>query len=405
MSKSNIRKQWVIPTLISTFILLMLVGIGLVRTLDVAAQGSPPYHINHWTYGASTGGVSEGTTYAVRATLGQHSVYASSGMNNTVVSGIWAGHSQLSALAPEILVLEKEYRDLAPPVESGDELGFIVAVTNNGDEPQTNVVVTDTIPAGLALVPDSAEIDSSKGSIDTVYSDTIVVRTDQLSYEQIVVLTYRATVEAERGETITSTVMARSDTYGPITDYINISVLGPNVVYLPLVMRNYSFATDPGEPVIESLDDAPDFVPGHTVEIGEVFYEDDFDRENDNDWFLFEAEDGQTYTVETDLIGLESDTVAVIYDTDGETKLAENDDADWPNDVSSRIIWTAPGDGSYHVLVRSYDWRVYGVDTAYLFSVQRGDGSPSGVTQTATEPDDAPVKPSVPPTPSPEDQQ
>jgi uncharacterized repeat protein (TIGR01451 family) len=375
------------------FILLMLVGIGFVRTLDVAAQGIPPYHINHWTYDASAGGVSKGTTYAVRGTLGQHGVYSSSNAS-TVSSGIWEGRKHLSPQAPEILILEKEYRDLEAPVESGDNLGFIVAVTNNGDDPQTNVIITDTIPTGLALVPGSAEIDSSKGNIEAVYSDTIVVRTEQLSYEQIAVLTYRAIVDAERGETITSTVTARSDTYGPIIDHTSFSVRGPNVVYLPLVMRDYTSMT---EPVIEDLADAPDLVPGHRVKVGNVLYQDDFDDENDNDWYVFQAEEGQTYTIETSLIGMEADTIAAIYDTDGTTKLAENDDADWPVNVASRIVWTAPGDGNYHVLVRSYDWRVYGDGTEYRLQIRRGGSADSMEAASGSQSS----KPVVPPTPHP----
>jgi hypothetical protein len=118
------------------------------------------------------------------------------------------------------------------------------------------------------------------------------------------------------------------------------------------------------------------------VVIGDL-YQDDFDHENDNDWYVFQAEEGQTYTIETDLIGTEADTIAALYDTDGTTKLAENDDIEWPDNVASRIVWTAPSDGDYSVLIHSYDWRVYGPETEYRLQIKRGGSADS--MEAATE--------------------
>ena len=73
----------------------------------------------------------------------------------------------------------------------------------------------------------------------------------------------------------------------------------------------------------------------------------------DVDWFKFQATAGQTYRVYTELCGL-SDSVLYLYDQDGTTRLAYNDDVSWPEDPSSIIEWQAPESGIYYVKVDNY---------------------------------------------------
>jgi len=93
--------------------------------------------------------------------------------------------------------------------------------------------------------------------------------------------------------------------------------------------------------------------------------------------------------LETGNLGPQGDTLLALYvATDCATPLAENDDINYPHDVASRVVWMAPADGVYSVLVRSYDWRVYGPDTGYTLQVTRS----SGVTPQSTPPStDKPV--------------
>ena len=163
------------------------------------------------------------------------------------------------------------------------------------------------------------------------------------------------------------------------------------LVYLPLVLRVYSSG-----PVTHELDDAPNDCPGQTVVVGDL-YRDDWDTWNDNDWYSFEAQAGQTYTLQTSDLEARADTILVLYGPGCVEELAENDDLSWPTDVASRIVWTAPAGGTYHAGVRSYDWRVYGADTGYTFGVSRG-----GVAAAAmTFGESAPEKPAPLPTPVP----
>jgi len=78
---------------------------------------------------------------------------------------------------------------------------------------------------------------------------------------------------------------------------------------------------------------------------------------DDQDWISFTAEMGQDYQLETSLDTL-SDTILALYDTDGTTRLAINDDIDFSaGNLASRIDWTAPTAGVYYALVTSYSTR------------------------------------------------
>jgi len=161
------------------------------------------------------------------------------------------------------------------------------------------------------------------------------------------------------------------------------------VLYLPAVFRKFG---EPSPPFHE-VEDAPNDCPGLAVQIGH-HYGEDFDATNDNDWWRFTAKSGVTYTLRTLDLGSKADTVLALYAEDCTTLLAENDDAQ-EGTKASYIVWSAPSDGEYHVMTRSYDWRDYGPNTSYTFGVELGEVplpiSPNAVTTGS--------KPWVPPTP------
>jgi hypothetical protein len=129
------------------------------------------------------------------------------------------------------------------------------------------------------------------------------------------------------------------------------------------------------------------------VELGHL-YRDDSDRANDNDWYQFQAVIGTAYTIQTLSLGSRADTVLALFAADCATQLAENDDTA-PGNPASRIVFTAPAGATYCVDVRGYDWRVWGADTGYTFSVTRG-GEATGLLSA-----DGDDKPAPPPTPAP----
>jgi len=73
------------------------------------------------------------------------------------------------------------------------------------------------------------------------------------------------------------------------------------------------------------------------------------------DWVKFAAEANAVYTFTTSAWGERSDTLLTLFDTDGQTVLASNDDYEGATDGSSRIVWQAPQDGTYFVLTTNQD--------------------------------------------------
>ena len=87
------------------------------------------------------------------------------------------------------------------------------------------------------------------------------------------------------------------------------------------------------------------------IETDGSLYSHSFYPAGDNDWSKFNATSGDEWLIKTRNLANGADTILQIYDTDGSTLLATNDDA--TNDVvSSAIQFTAPADGIY--FVKSY---------------------------------------------------
>ena len=69
-------------------------------------------------------------------------------------------------------------------------------------------------------------------------------------------------------------------------------------------------------------------------------------------FFTFSAEQGQDYVIDVTL-GTLTDSVLVLYDTDGLTELDWNDD--YGESLASRLYWTAPAAGEYYLAVQSVE--------------------------------------------------
>ena len=65
-----------------------------------------------------------------------------------------------------------------------------------------------------------------------------------------------------------------------------------------------------------------------------------FHAMGDEDWFKFDALASTTYSIQTSELTSNADTYVYLYDTDGTTLLASNDDAG--DSLASSLEWTAP---------------------------------------------------------------
>jgi hypothetical protein len=157
----------------------------------------------------------------------------------------------------------------------------------------------------------------------------------------------------------------------PVQNRFAVSICGLSefaVLGQPKVWWSYLPLTFQGWPPVYEVSDAPDLCPGHAIETGVSSYNDDFDHPNDNDWYQFDATLGALYIIRTYDLARRTDTVLYLYDTNCTTLLALNDDAG-VGTRASYIAWQALTAGTYHAMVRSYDWQVWGERTGYRIQV------------------------------------
>ena len=89
------------------------------------------------------------------------------------------------------------------------------------------------------------------------------------------------------------------------------------------------------------------------------------------DWVSFNVCTGREYTIRTFDLAPAADTVLELYDGDCQTLLEVDDDGGGGR--ASLILWTAPGDGTYHVRVQQADAST-GPDRDYP-----GSGAPAAI--------------------------
>ena len=91
------------------------------------------------------------------------------------------------------------------------------------------------------------------------------------------------------------------------------------------------------------------------------------DKPGDTDWAKFSASQGSNYTISTSDLGPAADTYLYLYDTDGTTLLASNDD--FGGSLGSQIQWSAPVAGTYYVMVKHWNPNVAGCSTTYTLNL------------------------------------
>ncbi|MCX7682823.1 MAG: hypothetical protein N2508_12815, partial [Anaerolineae bacterium] len=87
------------------------------------------------------------------------------------------------------------------------------------------------------------------------------------------------------------------------------------------------------------------------------------------DWVKFTAQGREIYTIQTSFLRERADTLLTLYDTDGQTVLAENDNCLGASSRFSCLSWIAPRDGLYHLLVSNKDG-ITGVGTDYILRLE-----------------------------------
>lgn len=104
--------------------------------------------------------------------------------------------------------------------------------------------------------------------------------------------------------------------------------------------------------------DAAGPIPVDGIPVGRLF-----DISEDEDWFRLEAVAGAVYTLQTQNLAAGVETVLSIYDLDGLTLLASDDNSG--GGKASRLEWRAPKTGTYFVRVTPASGSAYGCTATY----------------------------------------
>lgn len=156
------------------------------------------------------------------------------------------------------------------------------------------------------------------------------------------------------GEEVTNTLYAQTDSTGSL-----IETDKQNNIYSDGV----PVCTAAGD-AYEGSDNSPSGAPWLTEAQTH-----NFDKAEDEDWMKLTAIEGQFYRIVTSELGPTTDTYMYLYDQDGFSLLASNDDAA-DGSLTSQIEWVAPADGTYYILVKQWNPSVWGCGTWWSVTVQ-----------------------------------
>jgi hypothetical protein len=159
--------------------------------------------------------------------------------------------------------------------------------------------------------------------------------------------------------------------YARVTHY-NDDASGPNTAY------DLTVATQGCHP--DAHEDDDDSGTARIIDVGGSPHDHNYCGAGDQDWAKFSASASVTYTIQTGNLGPESDTMLTLYDTDGSTELAFNDD--YAEGLDSRIDFVFSSAGTYYVKSQHYDAEQYGAGTEYQISIEQdGDEPCTGLSE------------------------
>jgi len=98
------------------------------------------------------------------------------------------------------------------------------------------------------------------------------------------------------------------------------------------------------------------------------------DIADDEDWFAVVAAQGESYVLETTGLATGVDTLLELYDADGVTLLAQDDNGG--DGAASRLVWEAPADGVYYARVLGAEGSATGCSAAYTYGLSSPEPEP-----------------------------
>jgi uncharacterized repeat protein (TIGR01451 family) len=237
------------------------------------------------------------------------------------------------------------------PLIAGETVEYRIVVANGGAG-ETNVTITDTVPANMALVAGS--ITCSVGASCGESGGEITASIGSLGSGDALSLTFRARVDSCATSVGENVAFFWSDDQGGQRT-LPVYPPGGGVVL--------ACSPDPQEED-DGLGQAG-YLPAGSLHQAHTFCDDAVD------WHAFTALAGEVYTITTSSWGPAADTFLTVIDTDGVTVWAVNDDCPGATDGSSCLAWTAPSSGVYYVRISNRDG-VTGCNTGYEVWLETG---------------------------------
>jgi len=144
-------------------------------------------------------------------------------------------------------------------------------------------------------------------------------------------------------------------------------------------------ATPTGLPCSDAYEPDDEWFQARSILMGGSAQEHSFYPAGDVDFVKFPTLAGETYIMRTFNLGgrPDNDTTLTLYDVDGTTQLAYNDDHPLEELGASRIVWEALDTGMHFLKVAQFNPNVGGCELTYLLEVTHGTPMPT-VTPTAT---------------------
>ena len=128
-------------------------------------------------------------------------------------------------------------------------------------------------------------------------------------------------------------------------------------------------------------DDHGDNIGSATAAAVGSYFEAALDYDGDVDYFAFQAEEGERYQIDVDLLTL-GDSELTLYDAGGR-EVAYNDD--YGDSLASRIVWEAPSAGEYYIVVSGWGAAGTYALTIGLSDTQAGSSGSRASTQGLTQ--------------------
>ncbi len=166
------------------------------------------------------------------------------------------------------LTITKTATPLGGEVRPGQTLNYTVVARNTGGAEATGVVISDTLPAGVALV-------SRTTSGGTITSDAPLIVTGALPAGGAITLNVEVTVTSEvSGTVLSNQASVDSNETGPTLSQVvsHRVVTNTGTVFLPIVLNNWTGTTPPVPPDVNLVIDSLSFVGSPPVNDGDRYH-------------------------------------------------------------------------------------------------------------------------------------